>query len=1514
MKPLAFIVSLVLGSLSSLTSLAQSSFTWTGSSSGNWNDNGNWTQGADGPGGSSSRPQTYLNFPSGAGNLNNTNNYAAFSGAFQIYFNSGASAYNLYGNALKFYDYSGTAAAIQNDSSSLQTINFPFGAGNSAGININPNSGDLTINGSTSIFLDGPSQIRVNGNSGRTVTFNVGIGDGSPAGGTFALNGAATARFTAANTFTGDAFINNGMIRLSVSSALASSFLRLGDTSGSASANLNLDGGFTLSTAINVRSGSSGTKTIANTSGTSGTATFAGNLFLDADATAFANSSGSVTFSGVTLDLKNQTLTVDGSGNTTISRALTNSTGSGKLTKNGAGTLSLGSSNFFTGGLIIKAGTVSATLNDALSFGAGTIRLGDSATGADATIIAANGVFPTFTNAITVDPGAGVRKINTQSANSGQSPTFSGAVTLSNTMTLGATSTGGLRINGSINDGAGTNGLIVDSSGSGPVRLNAANTFDGGIILKRGLLEQNTSATALGTGTLTLGDTSGANNAIYNPAGTGFTAANAITVAAGNTGIAYITNGSGSSFVLNGNVALNNNLTLTANGSGNLTLGGTNTGGASVNITNAGTGAGSVTLSGVIANGSGTVGIVQNSSTSVLNVNNGTNSFTGPIAIRAGTFAASPGTATSYTLAGGAISLGDSTLNANVELKLSGRLSTSSANTINVLGSGTHTITGTHNNNGQIHLLPGAITLNGNDLTFITANAAGFRVQAGVSGTGNLIIFNTNSSGNGVDFRTVAVNNSGSISNASTGTGAVSQGTAVSFGANVTSLIQNSATSPWNVNQANGNFAGTAQVLAGTMNLQNASALSVNNTVFIASGAKLDIQNVNQTLAGLNNVSGAGGTITNSTGLTTTTLTLGGSGTYSFSGTLGVTNLALAKSGSGTQTLSGNNTFIGGTTISGGTLKLGHTNALGTGSASISSGATLDLSGQNITNVISPAGTGVSGTGALVNSDTGNAAALNSEIVNGTSYTVGGAGNLTIQRSRSGGSPFIVTKVGTGTFTLGNANATSHNNLLALDVTSTSTVNLGMTGSTISADRGVRIQAGGTVRYTGTSANMLSDNPEVIVSNGTLDLNGKSDTAGKLTIGDGSNNGIISGGSGSTYTVAATYNAFGVNGTAGTSTIEAMSGSVDVQLAGSGIALNKTTGGTVTLSQTNSYSGDTTISAGTLVLSGNGSITNSPTISVASGATFDVTNVASGFTLAAAQVLKGNGAINGPATINGTVAPGASIGTLTFTNSPTLNGTVLMEINTTNSPATNDLLVVSGNPLTFGGTLTVTNTGDPLAGGESFTLFSASSLGGSFSATNLPTLSSGLNWWLGQLLSNGRIIVNRAPTNLTQTVTRNAGASLRITKSALMTSAGDPDSGDSASYDALTGTGSQGADVSEDATYIYYEPTNSLNDTLQFRLNDTRGGTASINLNINVITGGASAGGIAQQIIGSPSSVTVTFAGIPTFKYDVERAGDVSFTSPMTILTTNAPANGIFSITDNSPPSPSFYRLKYNPN
>jgi hypothetical protein len=146
-----------------------------------------------------------------------------------------------------------------------------------------------------------------------------------------------------------------------------------------------------------------------------------------------------------------------------------------------------------------------------------------------------------------------------------------------------------------------------------------------------------------------------------------------------------------------------------------------------------------------------------------------------------------------------------------------------------------------------------------------------------------------------------------------------------------------------------------------------------------------------------------------------------------------------------------------------------------------------------------------------------------------------------------------------------------------------------------------------------------------------------------------------------------------------------------------------------------------------------------------------------------AQTLQGNGTLLGSLTANasGTVSPGGAnaIGKLTVTNNLTLGGTLIMELNRTNSPATNDLLVA--NAITAGGTLQVNNLGPDLHSGDTFQLFSVP-VSGAFAVTNLPATngSGSITYvWTNNLALDGTISllvgvpnVNITPTNLTATI------------------------------------------------------------------------------------------------------------------------------------------------------------------
>lgn len=143
-------------------------------------------------------------------------------------------------------------------------------------------------------------------------------------------------------------------------------------------------------------------------------------------------------------------------------------------------------------------------------------------------------------------------------------------------------------------------------------------------------------------------------------------------------------------------------------------------------------------------------------------------------------------------------------------------------------------------------------------------------------------------------------------------------------------------------------------------------------------------------------------------------------------------------------------------------------------------------------------------------------------------------------------------------------------------------------------------------------------------------------------------------------------------------------------------AVSKTGGSTFVMSGANAYTGNTTVSSGTLRLTGTGSFAATPRITVgaAAGSTaiLDTTGVNGGansvggtFALGAGQTLAGHGTVTGPVRIGAgsTVSPGTSPGTLTINGTVTFapNGSYVWELNSVNGTSTTQ------DRLTIGGTL-----------------------------------------------------------------------------------------------------------------------------------------------------------------------------------------------------------------------------------
>ena len=146
---------------------------------------------------------------------------------------------------------------------------------------------------------------------------------------------------------------------------------------------------------------------------------------------------------------------------------------------------------------------------------------------------------------------------------------------------------------------------------------------------------------------------------------------------------------------------------------------------------------------------------------------------------------------------------------------------------------------------------------------------------------------------------------------------------------------------------------------------------------------------------------------------------------------------------------------------------------------------------------------------------------------------------------------------------------------------------------------------------------------------------------------------------------------------------------VNGPINGTGSSLIKNGSGLLRLSGAGAspYSGNTVIHRGTLALADAAAIPYSPVITVADGASLEVSMVTGGFELGglANQTLQGGGSVSGDVTVQmrGRLEPGDSLGTLTFLGNLTLASGALTVFELTNAPAmsggTNDLIRVGGD-------------------------------------------------------------------------------------------------------------------------------------------------------------------------------------------------------------------------------------------
>ncbi|MBI5769337.1 MAG: autotransporter-associated beta strand repeat-containing protein [Verrucomicrobia bacterium] len=1073
------------------------------------------------------------------------------------------------------------------------------------------NGGTLTLNNTaqTVAALSGTGGT-INLGSGHTLTVNsttTGTFSGTLASaGSLVKTGSGTLTLSGTNSYTGSTTISGGILSVS---ALANGGANssIGASNNTASS-LILDGGTLLYTGA----GSTSDRLFSvGAAGGTIDASGAGQLTL--------NNAGSMGFNGST---SARTLTLTGTGTGSLAAIIGDNTGATSLTKNGAGTWTLGGVNTQTGTTTLSAGTLTVNSGAALSgataglvVNGGTLNLNNTAQ----TVSALTG------SGGTVNLGPG----HTLTVNAASDGTYAGVLGSSGTLTK--TGAGVLTLSGS---STGYTGAVNVSGGT----LLAANSSalgagtSGTTVSSGAALGLAGSSLTVANGTLTIsGDGVSNSGALYNASGSGTNRwNNSITLGAdARIGAAAGTLNLGpnkpgfapsghsqpteNSYITLGNSTNSNSLTFSGSGTivvnsriqdySGQTAGWSYLDANTINyrpVAPSGT-AGSVTID---MSSGGVVKYVANANTytGTTYVKNGTLIVD---TISNGSTAPHDTTTDSFHGVNGALVIGNGSSTATVQLGQGGSPNAKEAlshlTTVTIYADGTLnlnsqgqtidalTFTGAANNGalGQVQIGTGAtLYLNNNVLVSSTSGTA-------TIGTGNLSMTLHQASGvdSGTANRTFTVTNSGATLQIDA---VVQNGTLIKEGAG-TLVLNGSNTYTGQTQINNGIVKATSGTSASHSSLGSGDATTAQGTI-VASGATLQLsggiaisderlhlsgtgysgnQGALQNVSG-NNTWGVAGLarinlhddarINADSGTTLTilsnivsvdkaddttarnkALTVGGSGDVTISGSISTgstTTTTVTKDGTGTLTLSGNNSYAGATTVSSGVLVAAHNNALGsvttgTDGTSVSSGAALHLSG-GITvggESLSLSGTGISGNGALRNVSgtntfggtvslgtgtnvattriqndvAGNSLALTGGLITGGSanatLNIGGSGNTALSGNNGGGYTLsggssVFTKDGTGTVSLSlsggstdNQIGVTHVNAGTLAVTS-GTLNTAALDTTISSAvlavaSGAQVTAtyssGSTVFY-GTISDVSGDGGGTFKKNGAGEL------------------------------------------------------------------------------------------------------------------------------------------------------------------------------------------------------------------------------------------------------------------------------------------------------------------------------------------------------------------------------------------------------------------------------------------
>lgn len=881
----------------------------------------------------------------------------------------------------------------------------------SAGVASVLSAGGTTTNTAGRLFLSNYS------NTAALTIHSVIANNGTSGTVTLIVNGAPGSRtiLNAANTHTGGTQISSGTVEV----GHAGAFGTTGTVSVIEGASIQLNGGITLARVLaavaGVGDGNRGAiRSVSGTNTLSALVTQTGPTYFNAEAGSTLNLTAATASTNIIDGAF--ALMLGGAGTINVNGRIAIS--SSGLTKVGEGTVNLAGNHSYTGataitGGLLKLDSAVVLTTPGFSAGAGTLDL--------------NGFSGAQTLTLT---GSGMNVTGALVNSSGTTSTMTGASAIS-----GSGSMVGGSGNITISNATGLTGnVLFTKKGEGTLTFNysgaSANTRSGTTQIDAGTLrlQAATALTTIGTGALIMNggmlslgfDTAGTVGGPVNMLGS------STIVADRNTGGAGVTSTLGAVTMAGSTLTVQAGANVSSGTTG-LTLGSTTIGGAALapgnpvfDVRSTSTGAMSLTLgalsdqaiaprtlafqNGGTAASSVTLGTAAGSLVDGTVVNIGT-AGTGPISLNLNVAAALGTLAQANVDANGTLVLGA----AQTLGSLAG------AGTVNATGAFALTVGNALNSPAIESNFSGTLTNGAGTLSLTKA------------GKGTLTL-----SGSSANTYTGATTvNAGTLVLAKTG-GVAAIGGNLAIGATAASTA---GLATVRLDASDQLLSTAALTMAGgsTLNLNGFSQTVLTfSTAFGAtvtgSGSTLAIANTSGTMTftGVNNINSnlqltTSAAATRTIAITSVTDQLNITGSVTQGSTIGT----IAKSGSGTLTLSGNNSYAGTTTVSAGIINIRHANALGTtaGATAVSSGGTLQIQGEitTLAEGLTVSGTGFAGagglglqTGALVNvSGTNNYAGL---VLLGAAATISsdsGTLNLTHTGTMTGAT-FALTLAGAG--------------------------------------------------------------------------------------------------------------------------------------------------------------------------------------------------------------------------------------------------------------------------------------------------------------------------------------------------------------------------------------------------------------------------------------------------------------------------------------------------------------------